>query len=595
MAAIILPPTFSVNEEIFSKCAPNIRTNIKQCGSVTICDAAPMTVDDLTDAYMKSGDFRVMDSLLQDEMEIKMCEAVQNGLYDFMMSNRVNLSAKLKPEAKNPGLIEIKPFIEAKQYSPINNEYWLVTNGEDVPTGYSVRVSSTTNIPADIRSFPVGMRVFIDGVTAGGVATHTAWAVLSATAGVGYVALLLESQNSASNLDPDKLGYPTGDQKGIMTRGTPNVSVWEKWCNEGPAYLDWKYVPFWIESIRNSMCYSELYNQWRTLLMSGNYLYKKYYDLDEISKNRQLGEDWQRRIVRSMFSNKPLPNQTPWLYDHLENITTFDINTLEDAPQVGVDGGRCVGKRANAIGIYEQLAECGRVFDLLGGQLNIADLAILLYNMFRIRQGNHHPRPEVFDLFMDSVYAELFNQAMLAYYANKSQNLLRLNVSVEGSVPTLNGQGRVEPKQAKFGFYYTSWQLFWPQGIRINIVTHSFFDDALTAAAVAGEANETAQRCIWILDFTSIYPGIIHSERQVHKTGNLETLAQILPDFACVMRVPTQEQTLISLTYTMIVECPAGNAIIENIGLIVPDATNPATGIFSSTTTTTTTTTQGIG
>lgn len=583
--------TFEVNAEIFSKCSPNIRTNIKQCGSVTICDAAPMTVDDLTDAYLKSGEFRVMDSLLQHEMEIKMCESVQNGLYDFMMANRVNLSHKLKPNQKNPGLIEIKPFIEAKQYSPINNEYWLVTNGEDTEDGYSCRVSSTTNIPADVRSFPVGMRVFIDGVSQGGAATHTAWAVVTATLGVGYVTLLLTAQNSASHLDPDKLGYPTGTERGIMTRGTPNVSEWEKYCYEGPAYLDWKYVPFWIETIRDSMCWSELYNQWRTLLLSGNYLYKKYYDLDEVSKNKQLGADWQKRIVRGMFSNKPLPNQTPALYDNLEDITTFDINTVPGAPEIGVDGGRCVGKRANAVGIYEQLAECNRVFDMLGGQLNIADLAQLLYNMFRVRQGNGHPRPEVFDLFMDSVYAELFNQAMLAYWNAKSQNMARLNLNGEGTVPKLNNQGRVEPKAAKFGFYYTQWQLTWPQGMTINIITHTYFDDALTAAAVAGTANETAQRCIWILDFTGIYPGIINSDRQVHDTGKLKELATLLPDFACVMRVPSQQQTLLSLTYTVVVECPNGNAVLENIALAIPDPTSPATGIFSGTTTTTTTTT----
>ena len=173
-------------------------------------------------------------------------------------------------------------------------------------------------------------------------------------------------------------------------------------------------------------------------------------------------------------------------------------------------------------------------------------------------------------------------------------------------------------KKAEFGFSYSTYTLFWPQGVTVNVITHEFFDDwntatqaAVTAGAAAGFASTS--RVWWILDFTGIYPGILASNRVVNKTGDLKNLAAINPSYACVMKVYTQEQTLMSMTYTVIVDCPNANAIIENIGpgvgtpgsgapntyvsgRVVADPVNPPIGTFGTvgsggTTTTTTSTT----
>jgi hypothetical protein len=564
---------FALNENAFKKCAPAISTNIKQCGSVTVCNAKSITSEELTEAYMRSNEFRVMEALFHHDMEIKMCEAVQEGLYEFFMANKVNLSNRITSRRVNSGLIEIAPFILARQYSPINNEYWEVYSGLLNGVNWQVRVRSTTNIPADVRSFPAGLRVYIQGKSAGGSATKTAWRVVSATlAGdSSYVTLVLADQNAASNLDPDKLGYPI---QGILSRGTPNINDYEQWCNEAPAYLNWKNVPFWVETTRTSMCRGELYDKWRKLVMEGNALYREFFDLDEIEKNRQLAKDWQRRLVNAMFWNKPLPFQNLAEYDNLDDINTYNGSTL------GVDGAKCIGKRANSVGIYEQLAECDRISDLQGQQLNLPALFTELYNMMRVREGRNHPNPKVFDLFTDSVFAELINQAMLAYYQDKSQNMLRLNYDV---------QSFNVAKKAEFGFYYRSYPLFWPQGIVINVITHNFFDDWITAATVASQADTA--RVLWVLDFAGIYPGILASNRVVGKTGDLKTLAAINTSFACVMAVPTQEQTLTSMTWTMIVECPAGNLILENIAATVPSITADPNVAYPNASTTTTTTT----
>lgn len=561
-----------ISANIFEKCAPNISTNIKQCGTVTLCDAKPLVQADLTDAYMASGNYRVMETLLYHDFEIKMCEAVQNGLYDFLMANKQNWSKKMSSNAINSGLIQIAPYVKGKQYSPINNQYWLVSGGHSSGSNWIVTVTSSTNIPADVRSFAVDQRVFIDGKSEGGSGTKTAWVVDEATDNDdNTLELTLVPQNSASHLDADKLGSPV---EGIMVRGTANKSDFEKYCAEPPAYLNWKLVPFWVETTRTTMCKSTLYDQWRKLLLANNPLYAEFGDLDDIEKNRQLAKDWQERLLTQMFWGKPLPNQTLAAYDQLEDIETFDGGTL------GVEGAKCIGKRANAVGIYEQLAECGRITDLQGGQLNLPALFRSIYQMVRVREGNNSKNPKVIDIFTDSVTAETFSQAMIKYYNSKSDNTLRLTMPVEGYSVA---------KKANFGFSYRSFPLFWPQGVTINIVTHYFFDDYITAKTQVDQAD--TGRVLWILDFAGIYPGILASKRIVAKTGDLQTLARINPDFACVMNVHTQEQTLTSVTFTMVVECPASNLIIENFSSELPEHAVDNNADYPPTTSTTTSTT----
>jgi hypothetical protein len=447
-----------------------------------------------------------------------------------------------------------------------------------------VDVVSTTNIPIDLNYFPVGLRVFIQGKSTLGSATQTAWKVTGNLLSGSAARLYLDSENAASNLLPylsDKLAFP---ETGILTRGTPNVNDFEKWCNESPTVLHHKLVPFWVETTRYSMCWSSLYEKWRAQVLS-NGLFREFFDLDETEKNKQLGRDWQKRFVRQMFYGKPLANQTLSDYDSLEEIEAFDGSligqTTGQISELGVDGGAVIARRANAVGIYEQLAECDRIVDLQGAYpLNLPNLFNELYNMMRVREGNGHGNPKAFDIFTDSVTAELINQAMLLYYKQKSQDMLSIDMNAVGA----------PYKKAEFGFLYRSYMLFYPPGVTINVITHYFFDD-LRSAGLTFDADDNTTRVLWVLDFSGIYPAILASNRKVHNTGDLEKLASISPDYACVMATNTKRQTLTSLMWTMIVECPASNLIVENFTSAVPEYATasgpsypPATSTTSSTT-----------
>jgi hypothetical protein len=134
--------------------------------------------------------------------------------------------------------------------------------------------------------------------------------------------------------------------------------------------------------------------------------------------------------------------------------------------------------------------------------------------------------------------------------------------------------------------------LFYPSGLRINIITHYYFDDYLTAKQSVFGTTDNSGRFLWVLDMAGIYPGIMASNRKVNKTGDLKTLAAIDESYGCVMEVFSQQTTLTSSTMTMIVECPGANLLLENFPLtnMVVTGTNPPQYPPPSTSTTTSTT-----
>lgn len=570
----------AIAADVFSKCAPALGTNIKQCGSVTLCDAVPMNSDDLEDVFTKSGDFRYLDALFKFEFELKSCEAPQNGMYDFLMANKVNWGRKISPQKRNAGLYDVAPFVMGRRYWPINNAYWAVSDGHASGDNWVVTVQSTTGVPFDVRSFIADDEVVISTETDGGSRATTFWKIVSSVAVSSTVGTLtLSSLNGGSAAPADKLTYP---EVGLLRRATNNKNDTESFCNEPTAYTNWSNVPFWYGTSRITTCKSELYDQWRQYLLEGNSYYKEFQDLDEIEVNKQVAADWQRRWAEAFFWSKPASaNQTLALYNNLPDITSAESPNL-DVPT----GAKCVGKRAYPVGVYEQLLECDRVADLQGEQLVLWNLFRSLYDIWRLRQGQGD-KSNMIDLFMDTTTADNFNTAMIQFYDAATQGKLRINMPIGGDFgPTQNFQ----VKDAKFGFTYRQYRLTWPMGLTINVVTHFFFDDAITAASAAGMTSNV-ERAIWVLDFKGVYPFVVASNRVVTNT-NPQALQGIDSTYACTMRIPTEQKTLTSMSWGVVVDCPASNLVLENLPNSVPDATTndgsskyPDSGVVTTTTT----------
>jgi hypothetical protein len=161
--------------------------------------------------------------------------------------------------------------------------------------------------------------------------------------------------------------------------------------------------------------------------------------------------------------------------------------------------------------------------------------------------------------------AGLFHRAMIAYYVDQSGGTFRMTMDLN---EVKLGQ------EGPLGFRFSSYRLIQP-AINIAVVTHPYFDDLVSAHTTVSSTLEAVGRSIWVLDWAGIYPGIIESNRVVNNTGDLARLAEVDSSFACVMANPTQKVTLNSITYTVVVECPQANAILENIAFVVPEHATP--------------------
>lgn len=552
----------AISANIFEKCLPAIGNNVNECGAVTLCNVITAESDELTSIFTDgSGNFRDLHALLATQFEIKACGARTNGLYDFLMSNKRMVGNKKIVTPLGPGNSEISPFIMASQHSVINPEYWSLKNLYVTGSTYVIHVNSRASIPLDDRWFVPGANIYVNARSAAGTALRGAFLVVSSQTSTFGGAATIMITATAQN---DTLGWVakaafsgfTGGaplSAGIVIRGTANVQDVERWCYNRPALNDRKHVPFWWETDRYTMCTDELYEAWFKRLQDGNEYFKLFGDVDASQRNKQLGDIFQREWLNKFFWNKRIStNQTLASYRSLAEVQSWSNSTQG----LYVPGeGRCVGRKANAIGVYEQLAECGQVFDLQNQQLNLVELfENLIYPIWRARGDQGIPNDTI-EIFTDSYTASQFQRGMIEYYDTRSDGLARFMIDTK---QVMSG------KMGSLGFNYDEYTLQYPQ-VKLRIVTHNFFDDFATAHTL--ESIGSTGRFLFILDFTSIYPGIITSNSVKHTTGDLEKLAAIDRDYACVMANPTQEVQLNSLTWTAIVECPATSAIVENFDI----------------------------
>jgi hypothetical protein len=501
-----------------------------------------------------------MGALLATQFEIKACGARTNGLFDFLMANKRLLRERVIKVPLGPGNSEIMPFIMADQNSIINDEYWSVAALWNTAGTYSIHVRSRTSIPLDVSWFVPGMNIYVFARASTGTALRGSFNVTSAVSstfnGQNTILITATSENAAPLSNAAKsnfAGFTFGSAlaNAFLVRGTPNVQDVEQWCFNRPGLNPAKNVAFWYEVDRWTMCTDSLYEASYLRLKEGNPYFAKFGDIDSAKRNKQYGARFQREWVNKIFWNKPLVNQTLANYRSLATVNSYSSATGLYVP----NEGRCVGRKANSIGIYEQLSECGQVRDLQNQRLNLVELFQTdLYNIWRARGDAGIPN-DVIEIYTDNYTRSQLQRAMIQYFNILSAGLARF--TIEQRV-TQFGQA------AALGFTYDEYQLDYPP-TRLRIVTHFFFDDF--AAAAKAEAVDSTGRFLWVLDWTTIYVGMIASNRKVHRTGDIEDLAKVDFNYACVMENPTQEVSLNSLTFATIVECPANSLIIENFNI----------------------------
>ncbi len=586
-------PIATPTDNLFSRCLPAIGTNIESCGAVTACDAKVVTSGDLASIYGSNDtNYRILGNLIAADFVGKAVGVRQNGLYDFLQANkRVMGGKRLSVQQVAGGVWELSPFIKMGRKRQVNSEYWTArvvaaTGATPVQTAdLDLKIYSQSSIPADSRWFPNGLRIFVSGknVASGspavGDTTYRLAFVVKTYVSAGsdangaFVRITVTPQNAGSVFAASgnaaavqaKAKIPANLAAdavlGLVVRGTPNVSDYESHCAEIPGINNNQLLPFWIETTRYSICEDELTQKYLTALRDSNPFFKQFGDVETVELNRQIIEDFQRRHANSFFFNKPLnTNQTLANYNNLPaiNVPTGSLNLAVD--------GRCIGRKANATGIYEQLGECGRVYDMEADTLDLNKLFNTLYRLQREREAAG-TKADIIELFTDSFYANQFIIGMVNYFKAKyGSDVFRLTMQ-------LNQGG----EQGPFGFRFYRFTLDYPQ-VELRIVTHRMFDDMLAAHKAAG--FETAGRMMWAIDWQNVYQGIIDSNSVTNKTGDLKQLAAVDDSYSCVMKVPSRTTKLTSTTYTAVLEAETTSFVLENLAATAPIGNSANDGSF---------------
>lgn len=545
---------------IFSKCAPLIREDFTNCEGLTMCDVSPTTSDELDSIYKDSSNrFRDMGSLLETSMVGKMCGITENSLYDFLVANAVKYEAPPPRKAANSSVQEFEPFFPVRRRGVINTNYWKYTNGTATPgtapggdayTHY-VDAVSISSIPADPNFFPVGMEIFISAISTSGTAVRTAYVVVEAiNQDSTTTRLYVNSRNAASVLPASKLSFTAS---GLIFRGLNNVAKSESYCSQIPALNPNAQYLAWIQDTRWSMCEDDLTLEYKRRIVENNPLYREFIHVEQVETNRQIAVDFKKRLANAFLFSKPISaNQTEVLWKNLATVTSFD------APNFDSIASRCVGRKANMVGVYEQLYACSRVLDLQGQRLNFVELQQYLYDIQRIREENGG-NGRIVEIVVDSAYRPQLIQGLWRYLTGRYEGAIRANMPIPTS------------KTTALGFTFTDFDLDYPAGLTLRIVSHRSFDDLITAHRQVSTTMEAAGRWMLLLDWSTIHLGVIETKMVTRRSASAEEWAKFNEDAFCTIDIPQKSVKLYSAKVTCIVDCPAASLWLENFSFEVPE------------------------
>lgn len=569
----------SISERFASQCSVVFNNNYDTCGTITRASIEYLTPAQLESLFTVGGLFADLDAWFKTAIEMKACGTRTFGLYDWIMSgaDRGGGKALLSVQKASKGPSVMFPFILGKQDSVINTDFFAITTG-GANSGYTalltgpltvadkalgaagdrwVRVVSRYGIDLDPRWFVDRDRVHIFTRTAGAYQDGQ-WKVLAAEAAADgtYIDVLLTSENAGSTAP-----YLTAPTSGVLLPGVNNVNDFEKWCNNRPNYDGRKEVPFWFQTMRRTRCVDQQYMEYYKRLNEPgvNEAFKQFGDLPLAERNMQDERNYQKRWCNAFFYNKPISaSQTLALWKNLEDITSFTPGTTNIDPGTG---GKLITKRANFIGVKEQLLQCDRVRDLQNNPLNYYEWLDENYRILRARKSQGRTVMDI-DWYTDSVTRANMQSAYVAY--------------IKAEYGSVNVQFPMKLGETNdLGFVWDTFTVKHPAGVRINIISHEFFDDWRDANKT--ESQESMGINLWCLDMGkpgpnggTIYWSQIAANRKVSSVGDLQKLSGLDKDWACVMESLTQEITLTSETGTAVCECPQNSLLILNMADAVP-------------------------
>jgi hypothetical protein len=583
----------TISERFVAACSPVISSNYDTCGTVTKASISHLNVSQLTALFAPGGLFADLDAWFKHSVEMKACGTKRYALYDWIMANSDREAYRGAVTGvkgvKVPSLIQ--PFVFGRQETVVNRDHWKVTNGwtksaydglngADGSDTYPVsaaqlatagvsrilQIETRYGLSMDVNWFRTGESLHVFSRAGNGATRHGQWRVLAAASNSAktFIHVAVADANGGSS----EL-YDATVTTGVMVPGVNNVNDYERWCQNLPTIDPRKRVPFWIQTFRTARCVDSEYKEVFAKLMETNAAFREFGDLAFAERNKQDEMEMQKRFVNEFFYNKPISayqNLTDW--ESLEAINTVDGSVIN----IGL-GSKIQSRRANFVGVREQLRVCDRLFDLQNNALNMEEFLQLNYDIKRARESQGRRVTDI-DWWTDSIFRARFQTAMFQYYKDQYLDMLRATVQVN----QMNDQ---------LGIVYDSYQVKRPGGVRINILSDEYFDD--WRDEFDDQSIGSVGTRLLCLDLGkpgpsggTIYWAQIAANRRVYQTAKIEELARIDPTYRCVMEINSLEQTLKSETGTVICECPKNSAWIEGIADLDPVTTGRTTPSYTN-------------
>lgn len=580
--SLFLCGVLNISDRFAAVCSPVIGVQNDTCGSVTRASIDYLSITDLNNIFQPGGLFADLDAWFMHAIEMKACGMRRYAWYDWIYANADREAFRSAMTAvkgvKTSSLLH--PFVFGKQETVINRDYWKVING--IATGgYTVnqpatavgtisagpltstaggtriiRVQNRHSIPIDANWFRPSEVVFIFNKAGNGVSLQGNWRVVASAANstATYIDVLLADENAGTTTP-----YDATPASGLIIAGLNNVNDFETWCTNLPNIDPRKRVPFWFQTSRQARCVDEEYQRVWNKLFEVNPAFREFGDLPLAERNRQDELEAQKRFVNAFLFQKPISaNQTLANWESLTSITTVAAG----ATIPGAMGSKLVAKRANFIGVKEQLRSCDRVFDLQGNKLNLYEFLDLNYDLKRRRETAGRKVTDI-DWWVNSTFRANFQTAAIQYYKDQYLDTMRLTQEI----------GKINQD---LGWVYDSYFFKRPGGVRINLITDEFFDDyydEFDSLSIPSVGNLLLCLDIGKPPNGSIYWAQMAANRKSYTTAEIEMLAKLDTTFRCTMDYLTLTQTLTSETGAVIVECPQLSAWIENFDIATPVTT----------------------
>ena len=596
---------------------PDVGSNVSRIVKVdssTGCTLTNASIKGLTPAEFEALSQKEIDlaRVIASSAEAKILGVQERGLATLLTSSITNIKPLINKQNVSEQSI-ILPYIQRRQRSHINSNYFAVVNGSgtyasagtDNTTGdangtytvakstdggtgvddWIVQVNTGKSDWADVTSPGKIDRYFLPGSfvvvstwdsSAGNqtskVAVDVQFRIMGAKASTGSddIACLTLRPVGAGVTNAGLLASGSGSaskysvENGIMQTIGNNVSDYEEWCQNQPTDLSVKLVVNWLQTTRESRIIDEKYKEILQKIMNGGvnpFLQSMvYHPLAEQNKiaSQHSQDQWQRAC---WFNQAISDKQSPETYMSLPPVTDPDTASWN-----GSDGH--LEYKSNALGIQTLLDDAARVKDLNGAALNLDSLFRDLYYLKRNREADGDSI-QVIDVMTDRVTADKIFQAMNDYYKAKYGWDTVRNVDINKKI-THDGI---------MLFNYNSYDI--PEvGVQLAVFHDPFFDDIINAAGYnnlavgditsdsaisAGSLSQSRFRTLWAIDWSDVKIGIAGTKSVTRKSP----VPEVMEAYKCRMDAVIKEYNLRSTRWTTLLDRPQRHLIIRNFADVV--------------------------